>query len=47
MVSGAVLKVDSVPKGTTVDNIREFFNKFGEVKWVDLNQDENGETQVS
>ena len=47
MVSGAVLKVENVPKGTTVENIREFFNQFGEVKWVDLNQDEKGDTQVS
>ena len=47
MVSGAVLNIENMPKSARVDDVREFFGKFGDVKWVDVDEsEEKDEVQV-
>lgn len=45
MVSGAILSIENMPKAVTVDEVRTLFSKYGDVKWVDCD-DQDKTVQV-
>jgi RNA recognition motif-containing protein len=41
MVSGAILSIGNMPKAVKVEEVRTFFSQYGEVKWVDCDDQDD------